>query len=202
MITSRSKHIIILSFLVAILFATMNCNKSNPVANNYASGEIIPLKVGNTWVWQISNYDTSGAISSTTFDSVWVSQDTIVDGQKFFLLWEQYKQSDGTISQLASSFFARNLSSGFSRRDGSQETVIYNYPYKNGDSTVIGSNVSITLTSGTTYICIVYQTPAGSYFANGRLQTLFEKSYICPNIGIVKKEIANSIWVLTRSILY
>ena len=195
------RHILFLSFIISLLFGSLNCNKSNPVGNNDPSSEIIPLKVGNTWVWQITNYDTSGTISSTTSDSLWVSQDTVLNGQKYFLLWEQQKNSDGTINQSASNYFARNIQSGYSRRDGNQETVLYNYPYQNGDTTVIASNVSVTVPTGT-YNCLEYHIPVGSYFANGHLQTLMANFYICPNIGIVKKQVSSSIWLLTRVIFH
>ena len=83
---SRIKYFLFLVFLIPLALLTFTCNKNNdnPVTGGPES-VLIPLKTGNTWVWQISNIDTSGI---TAIDSMWVSQDTIIKGQQYFLLWE------------------------------------------------------------------------------------------------------------------
>jgi hypothetical protein len=183
----RLKNSLLIFALFTIVMTIANCNKSNPIATN-ASGELIPLKVGNMWVWQISNYDNTGKVIGTAIDSSWVSQDTIVNGAKYFQVWEQYKHLDGTVDQVQNYYLSRNSTSGFSRMDGNQEHVLYNYPFQNGDPTIISSSVLVAVPAGT-YDCIEYQTAEGSYVIDGQVKTLYGKSYISSSVGLVKHEL-------------
>jgi hypothetical protein len=192
-----NKHTLLLSPLLFIIFIS-SCEKSNPVSNG-STNEIIPLKVGNAWTSTFSDYDSNGVITTAYIDSVWVAKDTIVDDQNYFLMFRQSENAVGPPYPQTSSYLARNTPSGYNEREVrfNLEGMAYNYPYHINDSTIVATNEAITVPAGT-YNCIVYKFPAAEVLVDTVYQVAYGKSYICPNIGIVKQE----FWYPQNRLIY
>jgi hypothetical protein len=192
--------------LSLLMFLISSCDKSNPVSYDSSIG-IIPLKVGNTWVMTFSYCNSNGVVTETGIDSAWVSDDTVISGQHYFLVSDQQKDSAGIPITQIISYLARNSPSGYSLRLDSTEQILYDYPYRIGDTSIVASNEVVTVPTGT-YYCVVYQFRAGTYEINGVTHYIIGKHYICPNIGMIKTEALNPQngyllyrFVLTRVIL-
>jgi len=169
-----------------------SCDKSNPV-NTGNTNEIIPLKVGNAWVNTNSYYGSNGLVYTKSIDSIWVSNDTIIEGQSYFVLCSQIKDSNGTPYPQINTYLARNTSSGYSERymDVNIETANYHYPNAFRDSTIVSWSQTVTVPAGT-FNCIVYKFAAGIFILNNVSSIVYGYVYICPNIGIIKKEFVNT----------
>ena len=172
-----------LSFLITTLPC---CDKSNPVSSG-SSSVLVPLKTGNSWVNWRWDYDSTGIVTTITIDSLWVAGDTVVDGQNYFILSDQNMNSNGTLYPHITTYLARNTMSGYEEKYDNLDLYNYNYPYKVGDSTVVISNEIVTVPAGT-YNCIVYKFIAGSLLVGTKYQAFYGKAYICPNVGIIKRE--------------
>jgi hypothetical protein len=81
------KFILFLLFLSPVLF--IGCNNEDNIVDPPADiKEIVPLKIGNSWAYETTTYDTSGNIISTNIDSFSVVSDSLINGRKliYFLL--------------------------------------------------------------------------------------------------------------------
>ncbi len=73
-----------------ILFFSCKKDKSinepeTPEPTLQASGPMQPLAVGNYWIYQLSSYDSAGAINlQNEFDSVYVAADTLISGAQYY----------------------------------------------------------------------------------------------------------------------
>lgn len=47
---------------------------------------IMPLKVGNLWVYRVTDYNTDQTVSKIFYDSLLVQKDTIINGEKWFVV--------------------------------------------------------------------------------------------------------------------
>ena len=165
-----------------------SCQQSNPVGST-GSTELVPLKVGNAWVYSKTYYDSLGLVRAAATESVSVSKDTVLNGQSYFFISRQVLDSAGTPYPYKQIYFAKNTPTGYWERDPvlKLDTKIYDYPYYYGDSTVVRANETITVSSGT-YNCIVYSYAAGAVRVDSTYQIVYGNSYVCPNVGIVQKE--------------
>ncbi|MEI6089772.1 MAG: hypothetical protein WCR42_04930 [bacterium] len=65
------------------------------VITNQENGVIMPLKVGNLWVYKITSYNQDGSLSGISYDSLLIKRDTIINNEKWFIIEEpQYKHND------------------------------------------------------------------------------------------------------------
>lgn len=76
----RMKTFLAYGVLCGLLTATCSKDPSGP----NETVPLIPLSVGNQWVYQISAYDTSGHLDSTWVDTVEVVQDTVITGERWY----------------------------------------------------------------------------------------------------------------------
>jgi hypothetical protein len=197
-------------FILSLMFLFLNvlCNKNNPITGNEPF-ELIPLKVGNTWIGTDTRYDSNGVVRSTAVKSIWVSADTILNGKKYFSLYYKGEQSVGVPDSTLYAF-ARNSDAGYSekRRSNFDEELIYGYPYSGRDSDIVSTSEAVTVPAGKFY-CVVYKYPAGIYHTDSLDYIYYEHAYICPTIGIIKIELHDPmtdamqyLYVLNRVILH
>lgn len=73
-----------------VVDADENIHKSSVgyhrVLGNQQSGVILPLHPGNKWIYNVTDYDSLGAIKKQYLDSIVVFSDTIINGDKWFKL--------------------------------------------------------------------------------------------------------------------
>ena len=181
------KHILFFALLFSIIVIS-SCETGNPVGNGGVD-EIIPLRVGNTWVNSLTHYDSNGVVAAASVESAWVSQDTIVDGQEYFLISSAFEDSTGAPYPERSYYLARNTPLGYNERDLTLhvESRVYGYPIQIKDPMVVKGNEAVTVPAGT-FNCIVYKFVAGLYRTDSVYQILYGQAYVCPNVGIIKKE--------------
>lgn len=152
--------------LFAIFLLLMGCKDDNIIVNPPSEiPEIVPLKVGNTWSYQTTVYDTSGNIVSTTVDSFSVVSDTLINGKKYFIF------SSGALRW--------NNDTGFWITMAPDSLLLYKYPANVGDEysyslKVICKDSSIVVPKGT-FKCYGYSG-------------LVAIDYVSPGVGLVKEE--------------
>ena len=78
----------ILSFLI-IFFCTLiisSCHKDSPTDTNVVDKlSIVPIKVGNSWSYSGTSYDTLGSIIETFGERMDVSKDSLISNVRYFL---------------------------------------------------------------------------------------------------------------------
>ncbi len=163
-----------------------SCDESNPINENNPI-EVVPLRVGNSWVNTYSKYDSNGTVTSTGVESVWVSGDTLISGTRYSIVSSQEKESNGIICPI-SIYFAKSSTAGYTEKYTTGGDFTYDYPPRAGDSTILGTNELVKVAAGT-YNCVVYKFPAGISRTDSGDVLLYGRTYIYPSIGIIKKEL-------------
>jgi hypothetical protein len=157
-------------------------NLSKPVNYNCIDAsqncDIVPLAVGNTWIYQIINYDTLGNETARFNDTTSIVTDTVIDGET----WYTYEQS---------SEWYTNKIDGFYLFINNKKVMIYKYPVKKGDAfsmregsnILIESNDTLITTAAGTFSCVTYKI-----IENSSLET---KMYFAPGIGRIFQKVRN-----------
>ena len=80
--------------ILSLIFVFFSCKKDTAISlpkpnlsNNSASsqGSLLPLTIGNYWIYEKSNDDTLGGLNlQGIFDSVYIAKDTFVAGEQYF----------------------------------------------------------------------------------------------------------------------
>jgi len=152
--------------LFILFFLLIGCKDESNIVNPTAETiEIVPLKVGNSWSFKTTVYDTLGSIVSTTVDSFSVVSDTLINGKKYFIF------STGVLRW--------NNDSGFWITMAPDSLLLYKFPANVGDEysyniKVICKDSSIVVPKGT-FKCYGY---SGSVAID----------YVSPGVGLVKEE--------------
>ncbi len=178
------KRIPLVLFALALIVWVSSCKKDdNPTGNNSsdATGSIIPMKTGNTWIVRIFSYDTTGAVIISGFDTLSVGRDTLIGTER----WYQFGDENN---------FWTNKSDGlWTRRFGSSPQsphLVFKYPSSVGDVwtfvessqtlevSLASNNTSLTVPGGS-FSCYDYHTKqAGATFNS-------EEVYVKPGVGII-----------------
>jgi len=163
-------------FCIIVLFILVGCEKhSNPLSTSTdTTKEIMPLKVGNRWIWQVEQYDSVGAVIVSYCDSLVVLRDSTFQSEKWYLL------------KGAGSILYTNKSDGLYLLQSGYAYHLFLYPAKAGDTyynptftmmKVITIDSLITVPYGA-FSCLGYQA-----YSQNRLDEVW---YCSPNIGIIK----------------
>jgi hypothetical protein len=59
--------------------------KYHSVLKDQEHSVIMPLKVGNMWIYKVTELNGDGSVKGITFDTTLVRKDTIIDGEKWFI---------------------------------------------------------------------------------------------------------------------
>jgi hypothetical protein len=90
-----------LYFLLTLigLFSFSGCSSSSePCTPIKTSGPIIPLAIGNEWIYRVTQYqDESGIIGFVHYDTMRVIRDSLIGGEKWYLMTDGWStnRSDG-----------------------------------------------------------------------------------------------------------
>lgn len=167
------------SMIICILLTVSSCNKEEQKSPNSAqinTLEIMPLKVGNEWVYKVTDYEVSGQIEDQK-EEIWtVVKDTVISNEKVFYTNEGF------------SYLNRN--DGLYTYDSTDSTYtkFVKYPGIVGESfttfsgersTIISTNKMVTGPAGT-FNCYQYSTIISSL--------LTEVIYFSPGSGLIKAE--------------
>jgi hypothetical protein len=165
-----------------IIFASIDCkNNSNPIDNsNNSTSQIIPLNVGNQWMRQITNYDTTGNMYYSKVDTIQVLRDTTIQSEKWWFLGAGIftNRSDGFYDYESSS--PNEISLLFKYPTSTNNT----YTYRGTPMKVMSIGDSVSVPAGT-FVCY--------HFRQGVDSVSYSDFYISPNIGTVKEECYNPL---------
>lgn len=152
--------------------------------------EIMPLKVGNQWHYQVTDFDTEGNSMDAGYFSRYVMKDTLIQGSRWYII------SDGTIVRNSSEgyvLFERQMNQSYiTYPSTAQGNVGYRYEYP--------SYTLQVLISRTFELAPVPNSSEGyrSYIFSFERQTLqpatssrstfMIKDYVTPEIGLVRSD--------------
>jgi hypothetical protein len=165
--------------ILMVCVASLSCGDDDPT-NPWQGGEIYPLAIGNSWTYEVMNFDSLGNVESLDTISASVVRDTVIDGETWYVT-----EGDGEEGIHIGYCIIR--SNGF-YSNWPDEELLYKYPARVGDQymveddTVIVENLdeSVTVPAGE-FDCVRYS-----------VHTIFPiRVYqkLCPNIGPVAIEL-------------
>ena len=171
---------------------------------------MLPLHIGNEWIYRTTIYDTSGAISNQTYDTLQINGDTVIDCDTKYILKRTYNFYDGVfLSNLNGILTLTNTKDGFNTSfDG-----VYPYPIISGNKTVkaIGwrctsYNKYYSYNSLAYYDSLINQ----SFFCNSYSldstdqcgEGFFLTSYYCHGIGLIVQKYYESWFYHNNNVQY
>ena len=169
-----------LTFFCSLIYLYISGCKS-PTSPTVTNPSIIPLAVGNQWIMQTSYFDTLGNLSSTNQDTIKVIGDTIIQGQKYYVMLNLYSLT-----------FMSNRNDGIYVLDVNnyQSSMFLKYPAVPNDSYSLGST-HFAIASTDTLISV----PKGNFHCyqyslsdSGVIIPVY--GYYSPGIGYVQQEFA------------
>ena len=188
-----SKEKLLFGLIALALFVTLisSCKKDdNPVGANPPIGDsyIWPLKLGNVWIYKITEYDTAGIIIQARFDTTKILRDTTISNEK----WYQLSESRYFLTNRTNGLWALDLS-----LPSPSPELLLKYPGLVGDGwnyrvpgggpdslrvTIVSTSTPITVPAGN-YSCYFYR------FTEQSLPTRAKsEDYFAPNVGPVLEE--------------
>jgi hypothetical protein len=178
--------LIVLSLIVAVL---TGCKKDdNPVNTDTVTGALMPLKIGNFWVFETTYYDTSGSIMGVDTTGFMVVRDTTINNEKWYFIGFDSTAKE-MISNRSNGLWYARLASG---TDSAIAPYLYakypasvNYSWLLSDSSkvkVMSIDTSLALPTipDTNFRCYLY-----GHIEKGATRSLYFK-FIAPGIGFVR----------------
>jgi hypothetical protein len=157
---------------------------SEPCIPTKTSGPILPLAVGNQWIYQVTIYkDEYGGIGSISRDTISISFDTLVKGEKWYFL--------GPNSLVGFVGFCTNRPNGLwgmepVSADSQITALIYPNPTFTGDSTS-SQHPTVTLSVDSSI-----SVPYGCFFSNHYIVAPYDQSpydwFMTQGVGLVRRE--------------
>jgi len=163
---------ILLTGLVSLLLVCISCEKHvGPVPT---PGVIVPLKIGNLWAYKIRIFDESGAVTDSSYDTVSVTAQTLIDNE----LW--YIDNEGNVQT--------NRADGLWVHSG-VPYLVEKFPAKLNEFYRLIDTATIVRVSGVDEGIVV---PTGRYLSyiyswtrNGFMVGDF---FYAPNVGMIKSD--------------
>lgn len=163
------------NLLAAIISLTFVLSSCDPAAERIiVNGSIMPLKVGNEWGYSVKIFDESGAVADSSYDTVKVIQEIVIDNELWFIDNGGNIQTNRTDGRWVRSEVAYLVEKFPSR---------LNEMYRLIDTVTIvrvrGVDETVSIPAGR-YLSYIYQ-----WMRNGFLVGDF---YYAPNVGMIKSE--------------
>ncbi|MBS1902372.1 MAG: hypothetical protein JSS75_01550 [Bacteroidetes bacterium] len=188
--------------VLVVLVITQGCSSSSTQPETAPTPTTIrtlfPLAVGNSWTYQVTNYDANtGAVSQRSTYTTSIDSAVTINGQT------AYKYGSGSAYQ---SFSGNDLQYSYtpSGRTGMITLVRYRYPMLVGtpqkvlDTTysdqsrqvttleIVDSAKKVTVPAGT-FTCVQFRTVILSTFSAAPLDTAqVTDDYLAPGVGLVR----------------
>lgn len=146
---------------------------------------IMPLEVGNMWVYDVYGLDTtSNQLKPMLVDTLSVLSDTLANRERWFYMGG-LQGTEGWVQNRKDGFWFT--------LPGGQPFLFAKYPAQPGDtfSSVIGKTTTQTTVEGTG---VEVQAPAGTYYCYKYIQKVkalnaVTNYYFAPGVGLIKMEI-------------
>lgn len=183
MFSSKGSQYLLFIFTSLLIYS---CSESTEPDNSV--NKLIPLKIGNTWNYSRTVYDSSGFVYYTDNIISSVQRDTIINYTK----WYGFTDAPGSIyfTNKSNGYWAlQTIVPNYFPHDTS--FVIYKYPTHAGDvygSTIIprevvSINEMLTVPAGNFEVIHIITT----YLFSTNYQLDSFETFIAPGIGIIKK---------------
>ena len=159
-------------FLILVLIIIKCAKENNPLESPNNPKELMPLQIGNYWIYEISDYDSVGRLIELSSDTLMITASINYNGLKYYL-------------------YNGNTYSGFcNKHDGYYELSLssyderlnWKYPAIVGEQGLDGQVVSTTTSK---------QVPSGNYincyqYNNYRSNGILDEEWIVkPGLGII-----------------
>ncbi|MDQ1265286.1 MAG: hypothetical protein QG635_436 [Bacteroidota bacterium] len=147
----------LLLVIIALLPLSFGCQEDSTNVVHAQGDYIMPLAVGNMWVGRVQRVDSNGNVLSTSYDTVRVDRDTIINGDQWFIsnfggqifrnfsnwgLKTKYSYMPDTIYEFLKypaaigDIILRDTTIGTSRISGKTDTVVYGLEVADDDTTI------------------------------------------------------------------
>lgn len=171
---NNKKISIVLLIFFSIVIST--CSEStNPILPpDTEPDELVPLKIGNSWSFKITTYDTLGAIDWIDTLTIFIKKDTVVNNVLWFL--------QGSNRTMLGQTGFRNDTIGHHVTNFESYSITYPYPAEVGESLdgfTVTSKDSLIQTNLGKLKCYVYNR----YFYDFSYNTIYS-----PGIGLIYSE--------------
>ena len=132
--SAMNRFILIISF---VFFLLAGCSEDSTEPSDH--GVLVPMKVGNIWIYQTTDYDENGDISYVSLDTFSITKKYTVDSDDVYLRRAIYHIGDEYIDEVFG--YYSNKSDGFhfhgfifdDQPPGKQSLLINKYPTEEGD---------------------------------------------------------------------
>ena len=173
---SLSKSFVIL-FISLIILTDCSDSTNNTVENDV----IMPLAVGNYWIYSMFLYNTSDKDNKTILDTIYLGfkEERILNDEIWFLTEDEeylFRNSDYGLL-IISKYIDKDFSANYAMPKAKYPTYVGEKFSSMGQQyETIGINVRTTIQVGT-FDCVVYYS-----------EYLSDFMYYAPNIGLIKNE--------------
>ena len=193
--------------LAILVFLIVGCGTKDPIGpgtqNNLPPTSIMPLKIGNVWLYDFEWYTGPSSPPDVVYDYSITVMDTVrINGEK----WYQAAHAVTSVGWTQTVYYT-NRNGGlyfrFSTADGATEYLRFKYPASIGDtynstqmflftefgftgsypSEMMGTSVSVTVPHGTHNCYYQYAD-----YDPGTPNPVSLKDYFKPNLGMVKSD--------------
>ncbi|MBX2989832.1 MAG: hypothetical protein KF749_01545 [Bacteroidetes bacterium] len=163
-------------FLIGAMVFFVSCSKdTEPTATGTNGTDVIlPLKVGNQWIYQLTYSDTT----RPSYDTIAVTRDTLIGTEQWFLVRDLRFFSFGVGPRET---WWTNRSTGLWGRDSGVSWLEWKFPASVGDSYLRpdGDTVRILATN------VPISVPAGRFpsYQYGIYRGFRSDYFLCPHVG-------------------
>ena len=149
---------------------------NEPCVPMKTTGLIIPLALGNQWIYRVTGFDDRGNVyPNPTLDTFTLSKDTIIKGEQWFF----YDGGDIVI----------NRSDGLYTNNGdSLPLLFYKYPANTGDTNFFPHGNSISVVSNDTIVSVPYGCFSTYQYTHEPFYAAPLDIFIAPGVGEVRTE--------------
>ena len=194
----------LLILLIICGFNIFNYRDENNLSSNNNANVLMPLKIGNYWIYKITYYENPESMKSIEIDTISIIGDTIIKNEKYYkILYKGYtdvlmvNKNDGLYVKIISNVI---LTLRFLRYPVNPNTNYTGYIYlkieeynEDIDKTysfamnVETLNENVKVQAGT-FKCIKYISPDFDIDYKGKIYIEWDSTHIflAPNIGIIK----------------
>ena len=172
----RKYSAIIIGMLGTYLFMFTGCTSSNQPSSTALS--LMPLAVGNQWVYRVTSLDTNGVVTGVENDTIRVLKDTTFGGQTCYVL--------SSLNTDRSPGYFQSRSDGIWAPSGNSYAMQkwFSYPAKVGDTTMIYSHDPVVVRNVDTLVA----GPGGAWrCCVYNLDNVFIE-YYAPGVGLCREE--------------
>ncbi len=164
--------------ILLVCAAFFCCGDDDDPTGPNQGGEIYPMAIGNTWTYEVVDFDTSGIEESR--DTIWttVVRDTVIEGETWYVT-ESLDDEDGIHLS-----YCTSRSDGF-WADWPEEQLYYKYPANVGDRYMVDEDTVVVESLSESVTVPAGQFNCVRYNVRDNMFPLSTNSWLSPEVGLV-----------------